>query len=136
MEFDLIIRGGTVVDGSRDAKARPADVGVSGDRIAAIDDLSTATAAREIDARGRVVSPGFIDVHSHTEIALPQDGAKGRFANLLQGVTTIMTSPDGFGWSPLPSDKARELWRSTIFATGPADPSWSQDWTTPQKYLA
>jgi N-acyl-D-amino-acid deacylase len=47
-----------------------------------------------------------------------------------------MTAPDGFGWAPLPADRARELWRSTIFATGPADPQWDFDWTTPERYLA
>jgi N-acyl-D-amino-acid deacylase len=139
MSLDLIIRGGSVVDGSRDAKAALADVGIRGDRIVAIEPpggLADATAAREIDATGRIVSPGFIDAHTHTEIALPQTGAKGRFANLLQGVTTIMTAPDGFGWAPLPAARARELWRSTIFATGPADAGWDFDWTTPEKYLA
>ena len=139
MDFDLIIRGGSIVDGSRDAKATAADVGIRGDRIAAVEapgGLGSATAAREVDATDRVVSPGFIDAHTHTEIALPQDGAKGRFANLLQGVTTILTSPDGFGWAPLAAEKARELWRSTIFATGPASPGWDFDWSTPEKYLA
>ena len=86
-----------------------------------------------MDARDRVVSPGFIDVHTHTEIALVQDGAKGRLASLLQGVTTILTAPDGFGWAPLPPDKARELWRSTIFATGPGD--FDFEWRTPEAYL-
>lgn len=137
MEFDVIIRGGTVVDGSRDATAARADVGIQGDRIAAIEPpgaLAGATGALEIDATGRIVSPGFIDAHTHTETALPVDGAKGRFANLLQGVTTILTAPDGFGWAPLSAEKARELWRSTIFATGPGD--FDFDWTTPEKYLA
>src|SRR5207344_3018009 len=86
-----------------------------------------------IDATGRVVAPGFIDVHSHTEVALPQDGAKGRFANVLQGVTTIMTAPDGMGWAPLPAAKARELWRSTIFATGPGDFDFA--WDTVEQFL-
>ena len=137
MNFDLVIRGGSVVDGSRDARAIPADVGIRGDRIAAVEPsggLASATAAGEIDATGRVVSPGFIDAHTHTEIALPQTGAKGRFASLLQGVTTILTAPDGFGWAPLSADKARALWRSTIFATGPGD--FDFHWTTPQNYLA
>ena len=66
-------------------------------------------------------------------MALPQDGAKGRFANVLQGVTTIMTSPDGMGWAPLPAAKARELWRSTIFATGPGD--FDFEWDTVEQFL-
>ena len=134
MEFDLIVRGGSVIDGSAGAVARRADVGVRGDRIAAIGDLAGSTAAREIDATGRIVSPGFIDAHSHTEIALPQEGALGRFANLQQGVTTIMTAPDGFGWAPLSREKAMELWRSTIFATGPGD--FDFEWSTVEKFLA
>lgn len=139
MDVDLLIRGGQVVDGTRDARARPADVAIRGDRIVAVEppgSFADTTAATTIDATGRIVSPGFIDVHTHTEIALPQDGAEGRFANVLQGVTTIMTAPDGFGWAPLPAARARELWRSTIFATGPGDPAWDYDWTTPEKYLA
>ena len=60
MTFDLIIRSGRVVDGTGTA-AKAADVGVTGDRITAIDDLSGASAAREIDASGCVVAPGFID---------------------------------------------------------------------------
>ncbi len=139
MDFDLIIRGGKVVDGSRDAKATRADVAISGDRIAAIEPPGTfdaTSAAATIDATDRIVSPGFIDAHTHTEIALPQEGAKGRFANLLQGVTTILTAPDGFGWAPLDAAHAKELWRSTIFATGPANPDWDFDWTTPGKYLS
>ena len=136
MEFDVIIRGGTVVDGSG-APGRPADVALQGDRIAAIEEpgrLDEAAAGITLDATGRVVSPGFIDVHTHTEIALPQDGAKGRFANVLQGVTSIMTAPDGFGWAPLPREKVQKLWRSTIFATGPGD--FDFEWDTVEKFLA
>ncbi|MFQ9051904.1 MAG: hypothetical protein ACLR5H_00790 [Oscillospiraceae bacterium] len=71
--FDLIIRGGTVYDGA----GRPgiqADVAVSGGRIAAVEPLPQAQAARVIDARGRWVTPGFIDIHRHADAAAFRPG--------------------------------------------------------------
>ena len=69
MDFDLLIRGGTVVDGSGSPPVA-ADVGVRGDRIVAVGTLPDAGAEEVVDAIGRVVSPGFIDVHVHSESAL------------------------------------------------------------------
>jgi N-acyl-D-amino-acid deacylase len=129
--FDLLIRGGLVVDGSGARPATPADVGISGDRIAAIGALDGATAARTIDATGQVVSPGFIDVHAHSEIALL--GGPHRYGALAQGVTTQLLGPDGFGWAQLPPARARELWEYTKFAYGGRDLTF--DWPTPQDYL-
>ena len=63
--FDTLIRGGTVVDGTG-RPAFAADVAVSGGRIAAIGDLSATSAAHVIDAAGRTVTPGFIDIHRIT----------------------------------------------------------------------
>ena len=71
--FDLIIRGGTVYDGA----GRPgiqADVAVSGGRIAAVEPLPAARAARVIDARGKWVTPGFIDIHRHADAAAFRPG--------------------------------------------------------------
>ena len=93
MRFDAIIRGGTVVDGTG-AAARAADVGIAGERIAAVGDLSGAEAAEIVDAAGRVVCPGFIDVHVHSELELL--GGPDRYAPLCMGVTTQLASPDGF----------------------------------------
>ncbi len=70
MEFDTIIRGGLVIDGSGQEPARRADVGIVGDRIVAVDALDGATAGETIDAAGKIVAPGFIDVHVHSETAL------------------------------------------------------------------
>ena len=72
-----------------------------------------------VDAAGRVVCPGFIDVHVHSETALRGNG--DIWGSVLQGVTTHLTGPDGFGWSPLPDDAAADLWRSTAFAYGQAE---------------
>jgi N-acyl-D-amino-acid deacylase len=130
MNLDLLIRGGTVVDGTG-SPGIAADVGVRGDRIVAIGAMSDASAALVLDATGRVVCPGFIDVHVHSETALRGNG--DIWGSVLQGVTTHLTGPDGFGWSPLPDAAAADLWRSTAFAYG--QPDLAPSWTTIDRYL-
>lgn len=105
MSFDVLIKGGTVVDGTGERSFR-ADVAIDGDRIAAIGDLSGAEAGTTVDASGRIVCPGFIDVHVHSEIALL--GGQDRYAPLRMGVTTQLAGPDGFSWAPLGGEKLRE----------------------------
>jgi N-acyl-D-amino-acid deacylase len=119
---DLVLAGGTVIDGTTDAVPSVADVGVRGDTIAAIGDLAASVAGRRVDCRGLVVAPGFIDPHTHVEIALTGETGDAHAA-AAQGVTTVLTSPDGFGWAPLPRDSARELWAATagIYGSMPAD---------------
>ena len=67
MDFDRTLLGGLVVDGTG-ARAYRADVGVRGGRIEAIGDLAAAPAGDRMDARGRIVCPGFIDMHSHSDL--------------------------------------------------------------------
>jgi N-acyl-D-amino-acid deacylase len=90
--FDLIIRGGTVVDGTG-APRYQADVAIAGGSIARVGDLRDARAEREIDARGLFVAPGFINIHSH---ATP-DGLSTAGNMLTQGVTTEIVNADGSG---------------------------------------
>jgi len=97
LSFDVVIAGGRVVDGTG-AGWFLADVGVRGDRIAAIGDLRTAAATTRIDATGLVVAPGFIDPHVHArERIFTIPTAEGY---LLQGLTTVVDGNDGS--SPLP----------------------------------
>jgi N-acyl-D-aspartate/D-glutamate deacylase len=104
--FDLLIRGGTVVDGTGDP-GRPADVGILGDRILAIGDLAAVDgAARTIDATGFAVTPGFIDPHGHSDGSLFLDGALA--SHLRQGFTTQLSGNCGESLAPI-TDAGREV---------------------------
>jgi N-acyl-D-amino-acid deacylase len=95
--FDLLIRNGRIVDGTGSPWYR-ADVAVRGETIARIAPRIDAPATRTIDAAGKVVSPGFIDLHTHARRGIFQVPTADNYVR--QGVTTIMEGPDGS--SPLP----------------------------------
>lgn len=95
--FDLKIVGGTIVDGTGRAGYR-GDIGINGDRITAIGDLSAAESARTIDAAGKVVAPGLIDFHTHSDLSLLIDGHA--MARLHDGVTTDVIGNCGIGTYP------------------------------------
>ena len=91
--YDILVAGGSVIDGTGARRYR-ADVAITGDRVAAISrrPLSRALARRVIDATGRVVTPGFIDMHAHLE---PLPELPGTRSAVTQGVTTALGGPDG-----------------------------------------
>ena len=96
-DYDLLLVGGTVVDGTGGPRRR-ANVAVSGDRIAAIGDLTGRTARRTVDATGLVVSPGFIDMLGHSEATILVD-PRG-LSKVTQGVTTEITG-EGISVAPV-----------------------------------
>jgi len=101
---DLIIRGGTVLDGTG-APGREADVAVAAGRIAEVAPGSTRKARREIDARGQVVAPGLIDIHTHSDFTLPINPRAE--SKIRQGVTTEVVGNCGFSAAPaLPGTSA------------------------------
>jgi N-acyl-D-amino-acid deacylase len=95
---DWILRSGTVIDGTGGARFR-GDVAIAGDRIAAVGEVTKTAGAREIDVSGKIVAPGFIDVHTHDDRAL--FAAPDMMAKASQGVTTVITGNCGISLAPL-----------------------------------
>src|SRR5262245_23448434 len=98
MAYDLVVRNGTVVDGTRAPRYR-ADVAISGDRICALGSVLE-KGKREIDASGLVVAPGFIDAHTHDDrlmLSAPEMAPKTS-----QGVTTVVAGNCGISLAPAP----------------------------------
>ena len=102
--FDVIIIGGTVIDGTG-APGFPADVGIIGERIEAVGNLRHSEARKVIDATGLVVCPGFIDTHAHSDGVLLVDPQHA--AGLRQGITTEILGQDGLSYAPLSQENYR-----------------------------
>ena len=119
--FDVILRGGTVVDGTGSEPAK-SDVGITGDTIAAVGDLSGATAPTSIEAAGMHVAPGFIDAHGHSDYTLLADGRA--FSQVSQGVTTEVIGNCGHGCGPLVGDAA-EFTGNIYGYTGNPELTWT-----------
>ena len=126
--FDLVIDGGTMIDGTG-AQARRADIGVRDGRVAAVGDLSAAAGERRIDAIGRVVTPGFVDIHSHSDFTLLVDPEAE--SALAQGVTTEIVGNCGHGCAPIRPDDPRTT--ANIYGWGPSVRELA--WTSVGGYL-
>ena len=118
--FDLVILGGTVVDGSGSPGYR-ADVGINGEKIEVIDDLSHSEARRVISVPGLTVSPGFIDTHTHSEGALLVDPQHAN--GIRQGITTEFLGIDGMSYAPLSAENYRiyRRWLGGLLGDPPED---------------
>lgn len=111
---DVVIRGGTVHDGSAGAPF-VGDVAIKGDRIVYVGTRAPMAAARTIDAGGMIVTPGFIDPHTHADgfLRAPDAATRVNAAWLHQGVTSVMIGVDG-GGTPDVGDDARKLTASGV----------------------
>ncbi len=98
---DLVIRGGTIVDGTGSG-ARTADVAIDGDRIVAVGKIS-ARGAEEIDAKGKLVTPGFVDIHTHYDGQATWDPEMAPSA--WHGVTSVVMGNCGVGFAPAKPDQ-------------------------------
>jgi N-acyl-D-amino-acid deacylase len=112
---DLLIRGGHVVDGSG-AGGRDADVAVADRRIVAVEPRSARRARRVLDARGLVVAPGFIDIHTHSDFTLPLNPRAE--SKIRQGVTLEVVGNCGFSVAPVLPGRA-EMQREYLASSAP-----------------
>ena len=136
MEYDLIIRGGTLVDGTG-GPSQKADLGVVKGRIAKIGDLSNDEAGEIIDATGKIVTPGFVDLHTHLDAQIGWDPMMT--STSYHGVTTAMIGNCGVTFAPCGPKNRRylaELMESVedIAADAIMD-GLPWDWTSYGEYL-
>ncbi len=126
--YDLIITGGRLLDGTG-APARPADVAVQDGRVAAIGDLAGTQARDTVDAAARFVAPGFIDIHTHSDLTLLLEGRAS--SSLAQGITTQVVGNCGVSAAPT---------RDYEPYYGPLDPAMTRglecDWAGFDGYFA
>jgi N-acyl-D-amino-acid deacylase len=130
--FDFIIRNGRIVDGS----GLPwfhGDVGLKGDRIAAVGQLSSAQAQHILDVQEKVVCPGFIDAHVHGDLALLADPAHE--ASVRQGVTTHILGQDGVAFAPASPDTMAYMRRYTAGFNGNF-PTPGREWRSITQFLS
>jgi N-acyl-D-amino-acid deacylase len=124
--FDVLIRGGTVYDGSGEAPRR-ADLGIRGDRVAAVGDLAGSSGKVVIDARGLAVAPGFINMLSWSNDSLLVDG-RGQ-SEVRQGVTTQIMG-EGWSWGPVNAAIKKRM------KADQTDIKYEIEWTTLSGYLS
>ncbi len=115
--YDVIIRNGRVMDGTGNPWFA-ADIGIREGKIAALGKLAGASASRTIDAHGLLITPGFIDLHTHCDRGFDNPALRANEPWLRQGVTTVMVGVDGNGsWEP---SKVAAPWLSTGLGTNVA----------------
>src|SRR5215475_5161716 len=135
-EFDTIIKDGTVVDGTRVPRYK-ADIGIKNGKIAKIGRLKTSDAKQVLDARGLIVAPGGIDLHTHYDAQIHWDPYLT--ISSWHGVTSITMGNCGFGFAPLrPQDAERAmlaLSRNEAIPLEPMRVSMHVDWETFPQYM-
>ena len=125
--FDTLIKNGTIIDGTGRLRY-DADLGINGDKIGAIGHFENADAAKVVDAKGLIIAPGFIDMHSHSDMSLFND--PGGESKVFQGVTTEVTG--NCGYSPFPIASTRRANFGMAILDFPTEWHWTDldGWAT------
>ena len=129
--LDLLIRGGRVIDGAGNPWYT-ADVGIAGDRIASVGRLAGEPAARTIEADGLFVCPGFVDMHTHSDLQLL--ASPPHEAKVHQGVTLEVLGQDGLSYAPVTDEVLEEL-RGQLAGWNDDPPGFDWNWRTVGEYL-
>jgi N-acyl-D-amino-acid deacylase len=127
--LELAILGGTVLDGTGKAPFA-ADLGIQGDRIVKVGRIKKGEALKEIEARGDMVAPGFIDTHSHSDLMVLNEPEI--LPKLMQGITTELLGQDGIGAAPIRREQAA-AWRQYLSGLS-GDPPIAWDWESLDEY--
>ena len=129
---DLILKNGTVIDGTGAARTR-ADVAVAADRIEVVGDASNLEAKEVLDVAGKIVAPGFVDVHNHTDAWLLK--TPHLTAKTMQGFTTEVIMSDGISYAPVNRATVSE-WIYYLRSLNGLLPEEYSGWQTIAEYMA
>lgn len=130
--FDLILKNALIIDGTGVSKAFRGDIGVSDGKIISIGKLSSDNAVETIDLKGKVLCPGFIDMHSHTDLEYFRDNPSD--AKIRQGITTELIGQDGLGPAPF-SDQNFSLFKELLAGLDGIIPDEKWVWRSFNDYL-
>jgi len=132
--FDILIKNGTIIDGSGDPQY-VGDIGIIGKTIDIIGQLENKEAKSVIDAQGKIVCPGFVDIHSHADLMIPHaDHAKILKPLIMQGITSFVGGNCGFSNSLIPDDQ-RDNCISNIEGLTVQSEAEYIDWKTPAEFM-
>ncbi len=106
MDYEIIIKDGRIIDGTGNPWYS-GEIGIKDGKIVEISPKIKSDAKKVIDARGLIICPGFIDIHSHTDYILP--GSRGQECTLYQGVTTAVVGMCGEGMAPIPEGREEDF---------------------------
>ncbi len=129
--YDSIIEKGVIIDGSRTPRFQ-GDIGIRGDRITALGDLSAAQSAQRIDAANKIVAPGFVDVHNHSDGWLLK--TENFLPKTMQGFTTEVIMADGISYAPVDAD-TRAHWIYYMRALNGLQQNDYQGWESLADYM-